>query len=262
MTNSILTIDTLEFSYEPDQKNVLNAVSFEIKPQTITAILGPNGAGKTTLIRLLLGLSKPKKGRILLEDLPLSHYTRRELSQWMGLVPQSEYIPFEYTVLEFVVLGRAPYLGPLDLPAEKDIIISQDALKQVGIEHLEKRPIPALSGGELQLVLIARALAQQPKILLLDEPTSHLDLSNRNVTLRILNQLRQKGTTILFTTHDPEAASLIANNLVLMRSGQVLHTGDIEETFTSQKLSETYATPIDVLQYDGIRIVRSMEKLV
>jgi iron complex transport system ATP-binding protein len=262
MTNSILAIDALEFSYEPDQKNVLNAVSFEIKPQTITAILGPNGAGKTTLIRLLLGLSKPKKGRILLEDLPLSHYSRRELSQWMGLVPQSEYIPFEYTVLEFVVLGRAPYLGPLDLPAEKDIIISQDALKQVGIEHLEKRPIPALSGGELQLVLIARALAQQPKILLLDEPTSHLDLSNRNVTLRILNQLRQKGTTILFTTHDPEAASLIANNLVLMRGGQVLHTGGIEETFTSQKLSETYATPIDVLQYDDIRIVRSMEKLV
>lgn len=261
MTDSILTIDALEFRYEPEQHNVLNAVSFEIKPQTITAILGPNGAGKTTLIRLLLGLSKPGNGRILLDNLPLAGYTRRELSQWMGLVPQSEYIPFEYTVLEFVVLGRAPYLGPLDLPSKKDIAIAHEALKQVGVEHLEKRPIPALSGGELQLVLIARALAQQPKILLLDEPTSHLDLSNRNVTLRILNQLRQKGTTILFTTHDPEAASLIANNLVLMRGGQVLYTGGLEETFTSQKLSETYKTPIDVIQYDGIRIVRSMEKL-
>jgi iron complex transport system ATP-binding protein len=190
MSNAILTINSLEFSYAPESKNVLNAISFEIHPGTITSILGPNGAGKTTLIHLLLGLQKPAKGTINLEDMPLSHYSRRELSQWMGLVPQSEYIPFEYSVLEYVLLGRAPYLGPLDLPAPADIQIARKALDQIGIPDLEQRPIPALSGGELQLVLIARALTQQPKILLLDEPTSHLDLSNRNATLRILNQLR------------------------------------------------------------------------
>ncbi len=261
MNNAILTINSLEFSYEPEQKNVLNAISFEIHSGTITAILGPNGAGKTTLIHLLLGLQKPAKGTINLEDMPLSHFSRRELSQWMGLVPQSEYIPFEYSVLEYVLLGRAPYLGPLDLPTETDIQIARQALNQIGIPELEQRPIPALSGGELQLVLIARALTQQPKILLLDEPTSHLDLSNRNATLRILNQLRKNGSTILFTTHDPEAASLIADNLVLMRQGRVLHTGDIESTFTGEKLSETYATQIDVLQIDGLRIVHSLEKL-
>lgn len=261
MNNTILAINALEFSYAPDQKNVLNAISFEIHPGTITAILGPNGAGKTTLIHLLLGLQKPAKGAINLEDMPLSHYSRRELSQWMGLVPQSEYIPFEYSVLEYVLLGRAPYLGPLDLPTETDIQIARQALDQIGIPELEQRPIPALSGGELQLVLIARALAQQPKILLLDEPTSHLDLSNRNVTLRILNQLRKNGSTILFTTHDPEAASLIADNLVLMRQGSVLYAGDIDSTFTGEKLSETYATQIDVLQIDGLRVVHSLEKL-
>jgi iron complex transport system ATP-binding protein len=150
----------------------------------------------------------------------------------------------------------------LELPKEADIEIARLALGQVGITDLETRPIPALSGGELQLVLIARALAQQPRILLLDEPTSHLDLSNRNVTLRILNQLRQNGSTILFTTHDPEAASLIADNLVLMRQGRVLHAGDIDSTFTGAKLSETYGTQIDVLQIDGLRIVHSLEKLV
>lgn len=261
MNPVILSIDSLEFSYEPEQKNVLNAVSFDIQPGTITAILGPNGAGKTTLIHLLLGLSKPKHGTIFLDRQPLTHYSRREISQWMGLVPQSEYIPFDYTVLEYVLLGRAPYLKPLDLPSAADVEIARQAISQVGISELDRRPIPALSGGELQLVLIARALAQQPKILLLDEPTSHLDLSNRNVTLRILNELRKQGSTILFTTHDPEAASLVADNLVLMRRGSVLHTGDIESTFTSDKLSETYSTRIEVLRVDGLRIVHSLEKL-
>ena len=261
MNPPILTITNLEFSYEPDQKSVLNKVSFEIQPGTITAILGPNGAGKTTLIHLLLGLRKPVSGTILLKDKSVGHYSRKELSQWIGLVPQSEYVPFEYSVLEYVLLGRAPYLGPLDLPAQSDVEIARQSLVQVGIEHLEMRPIPELSGGELQLVLIARALAQQPKVLLLDEPTSHLDLSNRNITLQILNQLRSNGVTVLFTTHDPEAASLVANNLVLMRQGRVLHTGVLEATFTSQKLSETYGTHIDVIQVEGLPVVRSLEKL-
>ena len=261
MNQAILSIEALKFAYNPEQRNVLESVTFDIQPQTVTAILGPNGAGKTTLIRLLLGLQKPLSGKITLEDMPLEGYTRRELSQWIGLVPQSEYVPFEYSVLEYVLLGRAPYLGPLDLPTASDVDIARKAIAEVGISELESRPIPALSGGELQLVLIARALAQQPRILLLDEPTSHLDLSNRNVTLRILNRLRKNGSTILFTTHDPEAASLIADNLVLMRSGQVLYTGSMDETFTGPKLSQTYGTQIDVVHYNGLKIVHSLEKL-
>ena len=261
MTDPILSIQSLEFSYETSQKKVLNAVSFDIEPGTITTILGPNGAGKTTLVHLLLGLQKPARGRIHINQRSIDDYSRRELSQWVGLVPQSEYVPFEFSVLEYVLLGRAPYLGPLDLPKETDLEIARQALSQTGIPDLESRPIPALSGGELQLVLIARALAQQPRILLLDEPTSHLDLSNRNITLRILNRLRQDGSTILFTTHDPEAASLVADNLVLMRDGQVLHTGGMEDTFTSTKLSETYGTEIEVIHIDGLHVVRSLEKL-
>ena len=261
MTDPIISIDSLEFSYDPRQKNVLNAVSFDIEPGTISTILGPNGAGKTTLIHLMLGLQKPASGSILLNGRPIEEYTRRELSQWIGLVPQSEHIPFDFSVLEYVLLGRAPYLGPLDLPSEADVEIARQTLVQTGIVELESRPIPELSGGELQLVMIARALAQQPKVLLLDEPTSHLDLSNRNKTLRILNRLRQNGTTILFTTHDPEAASLVADNLVLMKSGNVLYTGGMDDTFTSPKLSETYGTEIEVIRFDGLLVVRSLEKL-
>jgi len=261
MTEPILSIQSLEFSYETNQKKVLNAVSFDIEPGTITTILGPNGAGKTTLVHLLLGLQKPARGTIHINQRLIDSFSRRELSQWVGLVPQSEYVPFEFSVLEYVLLGRAPYLGPLDLPKESDLDIARQTLAQTGIPDLETRPITDLSGGELQLVLIARALAQQPKILLLDEPTSHLDLSNRNITLRILNRLRQDGSTILFTTHDPEAASLVADNLVLMRDGQVLHTGGMDDTFTSAKLSETYGTEIEVIHIDGLHVVRSLEKL-
>lgn len=261
ISRSLLTIEELSFAYEDAPVSALNQVSFEINAGTITTILGPNGAGKTTLLHLLLGLRKPTHGSILLEDLPLGQYSRRSLSQWMGLVPQSEHVPFEYTVLEYVLLGRAPYLNPLDLPGPEDIDIAHAALVKTGIQSLEHRIMPALSGGEQQLVLLARALAQQPRILLLDEPTSHLDLANRNVTLRILDQLRREGTTILFTTHDPEAALIAADNIVLMKSGQVLSAGSFEETFNSEKLTLAYGVPVEVIRVNGIQVVKSMGRL-
>ncbi|HNR02519.1 MAG TPA: ABC transporter ATP-binding protein [Anaerolineaceae bacterium] len=261
MSSPILKVNELTFSYSPSVNAAVNKVTFEIPPQTVTAILGPNGAGKTTLLHLLLGLKTPLTGTILLQDKPISNYSRHELSQNIGLVPQSEYIPFEYTVLEYVTLGRAPYLGPLELPGKLDTEIARHSLNEVGLIHLENRPIPALSGGELQLVLLARSLCQKPRVLLLDEPTSHLDLSNRNVTLQIMNRLRSTGTTIVFTTHDPEAAALIADKLVLMRSGQVLNTGSMDEVFTADSLSRTYGTPVEVVRVDGMRVVKSMERL-
>ncbi len=261
MSVPILQTEAISFRYDPARKAAVDHVSFGITTGSVTAILGPNGAGKSTLLSLLLGLQKPETGKVLLDGNPLGHYTRRQLSQWMGLVPQSEYLPFEYTVLEFVLLGRAPYLGPLDLPGENDITIAREALAAAGITELSTRPIPALSGGELQLVLIARALAQQPKVLLLDEPTSHLDLANRNTVLRIMHQMKRNNVTIIFTTHDPEAASLIADDLVLMRGGQVIYTGEMKTTFTNKKLSETYGTPVEVIHLGGYLAVKSIERL-
>lgn len=261
MTPGILQATAITFKYDFADHDALKEISFDIYPGSVTAILGPNGAGKTTLLHLLLGLNRPASGTILLYDKPVNQYSRHELSQQIGLVPQTEYVPFAYSVLEFVTLGRAPYLGPLELPGENDLQIALAALKEVGISHLENRPIPELSGGELQLVLLARALCQQPRILLLDEPTSHLDLSNRNITLRILNQLRATGTTIIFSTHDPEAAALIADHLVLMRAGQVLDSGELDKVFTSDMLSKVYGTPVEVVQFDGMRVVKSMERL-
>ena len=262
MTTPILTINDLSFSYTPGIPAAVEGVSFTIAPQSVTAILGPNGAGKTTLLHLLLGLKHPSRGSIKLNDRPLGELSRRELSQWIGLVPQSENLAFEYTVLEYILLGRAPYLGPLELPGAQDLVIAHEALKEIGIESLSARSVLALSGGEQQLVTLARALAQKPRILLLDEPTSHLDLANRNITLRLMNQLRRNGTTVIFTTHDPEAAALVADSLVLMRAGQVLDAGSMENTFTNARLSQTYGTPIEVVRLDGLWIVKSMERLV
>lgn len=261
MKTPILRVHELSFGYTLDRPNAVEKVNFEILPNTITAILGPNGAGKTTLLHLLLGLMTPLGGEIFLAEKKLKDYSRRTLSQWIGLVPQAETLQFEFTVLEYLLLGRAPYLGPLEQPGEEDIAIARQSLDTVGISSLEARSVLTLSGGEQQLVTLARALTQQPKILLLDEPTSHLDLSNRNATLRILDQLRTSNTTIVFTTHDPEAAALVADHLVLMRAGQVLDTGLMENTFTSEKLTRTYGTSVNVIRMDGLWIVKSMERL-
>ncbi len=257
----ILQVQNLTFSYAADRPEAVKEVGFEILPGTVTSILGPNGAGKTTLLHLLLGLEQARSGSVLLEGKSIDHYSRRALSQWIGLVPQSENIHFEFTVLEYLLLGRAPYLGALEQPGKADLEIAHQSLAKVGIEELASRSVLALSGGEQQLVTLARALTQQPRILLLDEPTSHLDLSNRNTTLHILDQLRSNQTTIIFTTHDPEAAALIADHLVLMRAGEVLHAGQMESTFTNEKLSQTYGMPVEVIRMDGLWVVKSMERL-
>lgn len=257
-SQTLLSLKNLQFAYQPDFP-VLRQVSFEATAGSITAVLGPNGAGKTTLLKLILGLLRPHSGEIILAGRNLRHYSRRELSRWIGLVPQRESVPFEYTVLEYVLLGRAPYLGPLDQPSADDIAVARQALARLEIEGLERRAIPELSGGELQLVMVARALAQQTRILLLDEPTSHLDLSNKFRVLDILRGLAKEGATILFTTHDPEAASLVADGLVLVAKGQVLAAGSVDETFTAEKLSATYGVEVEVLRVDGRKVVAQRE---
>ncbi|MBN1218113.1 MAG: ABC transporter ATP-binding protein [Anaerolineae bacterium] len=257
-SNCLLKFEGVTFGYPSAAQPVMKEFNLEIGSGTITAILGPNGAGKTTLLHLALGWLKPQHGKILLDQRFLGDYSRRALGQWMGLVPQSEHTPFEYSLLEFVLLGRAPYLPQLAMPGKQDCEIAADALHQVGLFKLQNRSILSLSGGERQLVLVARALAQQPRLLLLDEPTSHLDLSNKGRLVHLLRTLSGKGVTILFTTHEPDVASALATHLVLMRQGQVLHAGPLAETCNSQWLSATYGVPVQVTEVNGRQVVLSM----
>ncbi|MDR3574662.1 MAG: ABC transporter ATP-binding protein [Anaerolineaceae bacterium] len=252
--NTILKFEKISFTYPSNGPLLMENFNLEIKPGTVTAILGPNGAGKTTFLHLALGWLKPLSGSIYLDQQLLSAYSRRELGQWLGLVPQTEHISFEFSLIEFILLGRAPHLPPLGMPGELDFQIASKALKQVGLSALANRSILSLSGGERQLVLLARALAQQPRLLLLDEPTSHLDLSNKSRMIQLLHDLSDQGVTILFTTHEPDVASILATHLVLMKKGQVLQTGRLEEVFTGHNLTELYGIPVAVATLNEKRV--------
>jgi iron complex transport system ATP-binding protein len=252
---AILEFEGITFGYPTRPQPVLQDFNLQIIPGSVTAILGPNGVGKTTLLHLGLSWLQPSAGRIVLDGLPLADYKRRTLGQWISLVPQTENSAFDFTLLDYVLLGRAPYLQPLAMPGEEDYLIAEEALDAVGMKKEMYRSVMNLSGGERQLVLVARALTQQPKLLFLDEPTSHLDLSNKGKLAHLLKKLVDRGVTILFTTHEPDFAINLADQLVLIRKGQVLRQGPIESVLTTENLTELYQMPLEVRQVDGKQVV-------
>jgi len=251
MSSSLLSFHQVRFGYNRRSSPVLNGLDLSLKEGCITAILGPNGAGKTTLLYLALGWLKPWAGVINLSGKPIENYSRRALGQQIALIPQSEHIPFEYTVLEYVLLGRAPYLPSLGMPSQADEKIAYEALEKVGIANLFDHSVLGISGGERQLVLAARALAQEPRLLLLDEPTSHLDLSNKYRLVQILRGLQERGTTILMTTHEPDLALAVSDEAILMEKGCVLSAGPTAEVASGENLSRIYRVPVRIIPVEG-----------
>ena len=243
---SALQTRALTFAYAPTLPPVLRALDLDIPRGVPTALLGANGCGKTTLLRLLLGLLTPDSGEILLAGRPLPTYSRRERARIIGLVPQSETTPFDFPLLDYVLLGRAPHLSPLALPGPDDLARARDAITAVGLSHLIQRPVTRLSGGELQLATLARALAQAPSILLLDEPTAHLDLANRRAVRNVLDTLAKSGTTLVFTTHDPALALDLAEHVLLLKDGTLLASGPAPSVLTSPLLTSAFRTPVTV----------------
>ncbi len=242
-------IEDLLFCYDDKTDPVIEDLCLEIPKGTVTAVLGPNGAGKTTLLSILLGLLKPKYGKILIFEKSRNHYQQKKIKQMVGMVSQNEIVPFGLNVMEYVLLGRAPYLHLLGLPGQTDMRIAMESMKTAGIEHMGFRNVQSLSSGERQLVSIARALAQKPDILLCDEPTSHLDLSNSRRILTLMKFIAEKeDRTVIFTTHDPNSASAIADRVVMLGQDGMVASGYMNDTFTEKNLSATYGEQVEVLQ--------------
>jgi iron complex transport system ATP-binding protein len=255
MSGLAITLENISFRYSIEHPWVLESLSATIERGSVTAILGPNGVGKTTLLYLILGVLQPEAGEVRLDGKRLEDIPRLEISRRIGLVPQLESIPFPYRVLDYTAMGRAPHLGLLGAPNEQDYKMVMEILCILGIDALAERNVQALSGGESQLIRIARALAQEPQILLLDEPTAHLDLANKEHMLRVLCRLAEQEMTVLFTTHDPDAAFSIASHAILMHGGNAIASGRVSSVLTSQYLSTAYDLPISVHEIEGHHVI-------
>ncbi len=238
-----LRISDLSFIY-PSGTRALSNISLEVEEHSTLALLGSNGAGKSTLLDLLFGW-KPSS-EIMLFGKPLKQYGRKELGRTIALVPQSEHYNFSFTLLEYTLFGRAPYLAEMASPTDKDVHIAYKALEMVGLASFAQRPVTSLSGGESQLVLIARAIAQESRVLLLDEPTSALDPANRRKVIEILQSLHKQGKTIIFTTHDAQFAYELATHVAMLKGGKLLSYGTKKRVVTSEALTTLYDTEMTV----------------
>ena len=248
---SVYAVRQVSYSYPSSTSRALQAVDLGFPEHSTTALLGPNGAGKTTLMDVLLGWKRPTCGSVELFGRPLHSYGRAELGTLVSLVPQEEASRFSFTVLDYVLFGRSPHLHQLAMPRPDDVAIALEALQQTGLEQVSTRNVSALSAGERQLVLLSRALAQRPKVLLLDEPTSNLDPGNTSRTVRILKDVAASGLTVVFTTHDPNLAAELADRVVMIKHGSIIHSGTTEEGLQEGLLSELYGTTMLVRRFDG-----------
>ncbi len=250
-SQEILSVDDLSFGYRPEV-TVLQGVNLSGKTGKLICILGPNGSGKTTLLRCILGHLKPGRGSILLDKKPIHEFSSRALARKMGYVPQQPTSTFSIPVREIVLAGRLPHLGVLGLAGQKDLEIAAAAMQMTDTLDFASRTIGELSGGEGQRVMIARAIAQQPAICLLDEPTSHLDIRNQMLIYGMMQRLAHDWNMgVLCVSHDINLAARFADTLVLMRNGKIVATGSPEQVITEDILSETYNVDIELIGVDG-----------
>lgn len=240
-------INDLSFTYGRGGHRLVD-VSLAVRAGEMCCLLGPNGAGKTTLLRCILGLLTPAGGMIRVHGMDVTHLSARHLARLIAYVPQSTTTPFPFTALEMAVMGRTPHVGATAAPSAADRRAALTQLDRLGVGHLAHRSFPLLSGGERQLILLARALVQQAPILILDEPTSSLDYGNEVRFLDIVADLVQDNRAVLMTTHQPAHALTHADHAVLMRNGTVVADGPCEHVLTSQRLTALYGVGIHVAQ--------------
>jgi iron complex transport system ATP-binding protein len=226
---------------------VISEVSLMTRTGEVLCLLGPNGVGKTTLFKTILGFLKMLGGRISLDGEDIAAWSRKRLAKAVGYVPQAHIPPFPFKVADVVVMGRTAHLGPFATPSPHDQAIADAALERLHIDYLRDRIYTEISGGERQMVLIARALTQQPKLLILDEPTSNLDFGNQIRVLQQINELARQGLGVIMTSHFPDHAFLCASKVVIMQKGGLLTIGNPDEIVTEDYLRATYGVTVKII---------------
>ncbi len=227
---------------------VVQGVSLKVKPGEIVCILGPNGVGKTTLFKSILGHIDLLGGQVLLDGKDIQKMTKQMVAQKIGYVPQAHTPPFSFTVRDVVLMGRTSHISLFSSPGAKDHCIAQEALAVVGMSHLEDKIYTEISGGERQMVLIARALAQKPQLLIMDEPTANLDFGNQIRTLQQVQKLAKSGLAVVMTTHFPDHVFMCADKVVVIKSWDEVLMGQVKDILTSDLLSQLYGLPVNITE--------------
>jgi len=239
----MIEVDSVSFRYHQDW--VLQDVSFQVRKGEFVGVIGPNGSGKTTLLKTLYRLLTPQRGDVLFDHLSLKKMSRGEIAKKIAVVAQETYPAFPFRVIEMVLMGRSPYLGHLMFESPKDLEIAKRAMEWTEILPISQRPIDELSGGERKRVYIARALAQEPEVILLDEPTTNLDIHHQVESLDLVLSLnRKKGLTILMASHDLNLASEYSDRLILLQHGRIFHMGPPEEVMTQENIEKVYGCQV------------------
>ena len=241
-----LRVQDLAFAFHPGQP-VLQDVSFAVAANEVVYVLGPNGCGKSTLFNCLSGVYTPHAGRVLLDGADLTHMTARRRAHHIGLVPQNHAAAFAYSARDMVLMGRAPHLGLFETPGRADYEVADAALAAVGLSHLAERPFNELSGGERRLVTIARGLAQESDVLLLDEPDAYLDPKNQHLVQETIVALARQGRAFLISSHSPNNALLYADRVILLKEGHVTVDGPPQRVLTAETLSAAYDAAMEIV---------------
>lgn len=239
-------IEMIHVSTGYNERIVLSDVNLTLQPGEITCLLGPNGVGKTTLFKTLLGFLPPVSGHILINGKPVDRLSSRDFARLVAYVPQAHHTPFPYTVRDVVLFGRTVHLGVFASPRKRDRIIAERALELLEIPHLANRHFTELSGGEKQMVIIARALAQEARFMILDEPSSNLDYGNQIKVIKKIKELEKQSIGILMATHSPDHAFMLGSKAVILNNGKVFSQGRPEDVVTASALKKIYGVYVQI----------------
>lgn len=249
-----LKIENLKFAYGSHE--VLRGVSFETVPGEFISVLGPNGVGKSTLFRCMLGLQTPSSGTVTVGGRDVADMTPAQLARAMAYIPQSHNPVFNFSILDMVLMGTTAQLGRFASPGKAQVKMADAALERMGISHLRDRGFSHISGGERQLVLLARAIAQQARILIMDEPSANLDFGNKIRVMKTVKGLTDDGYTIIQSTHDPDQAYLYSDKILALHAGQVLAFGTPADVMTNDLISRLYNVDVELcsMHDDAVRV--------